>query len=352
MIIYIYSWSLAFGVNGFFSTDKTDLVFLSLSYGVIQLVCSMSDRPTVGNSRDRATSETSFDMTRFHSCDEDLCWYGCYEGSKAWKRYIADESHAHPAKMSPKLCDKIFKHLKTLGLLKKGDTVVDFMSGTGTINILASLHGFNSIAVELEPHFIKMIKANRKQMERHTRRKANWRIILGDSQQLSRFLRGKRFVGVTSPPFEDSLSDGLRDEDREKYEEWKRASASCGKKYSPNLQNIGNQQGERYLQAMLRVYQEAHGAGISCLVTVTKNPTRNGKLRRLDIDTTKLLMLAGYGIVDYHRAVLFREVRQRTLTGEVRKLAKGRLSFFKRLSYQRGNVVAHWEDIIIARRIT
>ena len=86
------------------------------------------------------------------------------------------------------------------------------------------------------------------------------------------------------------------------------------------------------------------------MVTVTKNPTRNGELRRLDIDTANLLIQAGYEIIDYHRAILFEERRQLTFDGEIKNTPKGRLSFFKRLSYQKGNAVAKWEDIIIATR--
>ena len=81
------------------------------------------------------------------------------------------------------------------------------------------------------------------------------------------------------------------------------------------------------------------------------SPTRNGKLRRLDLDTAKLLELAGYTIVDYHRAILFRTYEQSTLTGETKKEHKGRLSFFKRLSLQRGNQAAMFEDILIGVKI-
>ena len=103
-----------------------------------------------------------------------------------------------------------------------------------------------------------------------------------------------------------------------------------------------------YLEAMYQVYSEAYKAGISPLVVVTKNPTRNHKLRRLDIDTARLLEMVGYRIVDYHQAVLFTEHRQKTLFGEEKVDVKGRISFFKLLSIRNGNVAADHEDIIIA----
>ena len=118
-------------------------------------------------------------------------------------------------------------------------------------------------------------------------------------------------------------------------------------------QNItdGSQRNEQpnYLSEMLRVYKEASKV-CPIICTVTKNPTRAGKLRRLDLDTKKLLELAGYTIIDYHRAVLFKTYEQSTLTGETKKEHKGRLSFFKRLSLQKGNQAAMFEDVLIGVR--
>lgn len=105
---------------------------------------------------------------------------------------------------------------------------------------------------------------------------------------------------------------------------------------------------ETYLDAMYKVYHEAYTAGISPLVTVTKNPTRDGQLRRLDLDTAELLERCGYKIVDYHQAMLFTEGVQQKLAGDEFRQAHGRLGFFKRLQYQKGNMVADHEDIIIA----
>jgi len=104
-----------------------------------------------------------------------------------------------------------------------------------------------------------------------------------------------------------------------------------------------------YLSEMLRVYKEASKV-CPIICTVTKNPTRAGKLRRLDLDTLRLLELAGYSVVDFHRAVLFKTYEQATLTGETKKEHKGRLSFFKRLSLQKGNQAAMFEDVLIGVR--
>lgn len=568
----------------------------------------------------------------------ELYWYGCYSNLKNWSRFVSEESVVHPAKMSPKLCERIFLHLEALGLLKPGHTIVDFMSGIGTTNVVASMHGYDSIAVELEPHFTDLMQKNREKVEKVLGRKINWQVIQGDSRKLTELLRDKAgLAGITSPPFAEmnrmQPSKGLTEwalrerpnscmrsgqKGRMKYSEnpdnignlpdkplagitsppYSEAHSAQGnpggivagnrqdlgkylwtkgnqgqtegqianlpdkqlagiisppfagqnqrdiskedygsqvtgglkrnvrqtQPYSDSKENIGNlpdkelagivsppyseaqtgggiarngyrgahmdEQGkdqpdkvgercgymkechgategnignlpdkplagitsppytdighiagdnadaskhperlkmqrswtesmrsegniqklpdrdelagivsppydnrldgggkdmgglrpysdepvdswfterdptnignltsdtksrdgrESYLSAMRQVYFEAYAAGISPLVTVTKNPTRDGKLRRLDLDTKKLLVECGYRIVDYHRAVLFRESTQATFDDQVRKKeARGRVSFFKRLHISKGGVAARYEDILIA----
>src|SRR3990167_1543443 len=414
--------------------------------------------------------EPDFDITKYHKCLSDLYWFGCYEGDVYFKQYFEPSTYAHPAKISPLLADRIFKHLEKLELLKEGMTILDFMVGSGRIPLMASLRGYKGLGVELEPHFVKMCNDNKKFAENKIGRKLDMEILQGDSRQLSKLLsksdvavvsppfeqsrhyygdksdefwekkaelskrpawlnkdgktrqtierqeegygdnpsnignlkykemvgvvsppyqdseitnwksdvkgsdikkrkelreekewdnysqnpenignlKDTAFVGITSPPYDNRLSDGGKDQ--EKWEQWhklaieKRETAT---KYNSNLENIGNQNNESYLSAMLQVYKEASKV-CPIICTVTKNPTRAGKLRRLDLDTISLLQMAGYQIVDYHRAILFKTYEQSTLTGETKKEHKGRLSFFKRLSLNKGNQASQWEDILIA----
>ncbi|MDD5009984.1 MAG: hypothetical protein PHC68_16475 [Syntrophorhabdaceae bacterium] len=167
-------------------------------------------------------------------------------------------------------------------------------------------------------------------------------------------LPDRPIVGITSPPYENQvpIQDNQfilkvntdRGRKAEDVINW-----NLDNKYSDNQNNIGNQKDESYLTAMLKVYQQAYLSGISPLVVVTKNPTRNGALRRLDLDTVFLLQKSGYEIFDYHRAVLFETHKQETLDGDSKAIHKGRISFFKRLSLEKGNTVAEWEDVIFAR---
>src|SRR3990167_9496265 len=412
----------------------------------------------IGNLKAEHNQELDFDITKYHKCLSDLYWFGCYEGDSHFKQYFEPSTYAHPAKISPLLADRIFKHLEKLELLKEGMTILDFMAGSGRIPLMASLCGYKGLGVELEPHFVKMCNDNKKFVENKIGRKLDMEIVQGDSRQLSKLLnksdvavvsppydnsmgnKGREyntpaskfliqrqnqgreeelkysdnpsnignlkykemvgvvsppyqdseitnwksdvkgsdikkrkelreekewdnysqnpenignlkdtaFVGITSPPYDNRLSDGGKDQ--EKWEQWhklaieKRETAT---KYNSNLENIGNQNNESYLSAMLQVYKEASKV-CPIICTVTKNPTRAGKLRRLDLDTISLLQMAGYQIVDYHRAILFKTYEQSTLTGETKKEHKGRLSFFKRLSLNKGNQASQWEDILIA----
>ena len=152
-------------------------------------------------------------------------------------------------------------------------------------------------------------------------------------------------IGIVSPPYADMISKkgGTGSESMNIG-----ISQRNARQYSNNLENIGNHTDGTYLSAMLKVYSEAFKAGISPLVTVTKNPTKNRQLRRLEIDTALLLEQAGYEIVDYHQAMLFKTQTQITLSGEMKPVIKGQLSFFKRISVQKGNVAADHEDILIA----
>ncbi len=150
-------------------------------------------------------------------------------------------------------------------------------------------------------------------------------------------------IGIISPPYglgegtgHAGVSTALMDEKR------------IFNRYGTREGQIGNNIGETYLSAMFQVYSEAYKSAISPLVTITKNPTKHGNLRRLDIDTILLLENAGYQIIDYHQAMLFTEQRQQTLMAMGSQSAKGQMSFFKRLSYSKGNAVADHEDIIIA----
>jgi DNA modification methylase len=107
-------------------------------------------------------------------CDQDVEWYGCYSNDAKYKKYLSAETNAHPAKMGLGLCDRIFKHLEYLGFLNPDSVVIDYMSGTGRTAVLANLHGYKAITVELESHFIKMEEQNKEILRRQLQREPKY----------------------------------------------------------------------------------------------------------------------------------------------------------------------------------
>src|SRR3990167_2278514 len=231
--------------------------------------------------------EPDFDITKYHKCLSDLYWFGCYEGDVYFKQYFEPSTYAHPAKISPLLADRIFKHLEKLELLKEGMTILDFMAGSGRIPLMASLRGYKGLGVELESHFVKMCNDNKKFAENKIGRKLDMDIIQGDSRQLSKLL-SKSDVAVVSPPFTDQnqgtkplseRNDGmalrLRKERPNTYD--KTGVGSSSKEYSDNPSNIGNLPYKQMVGVVSPPYHdsmssEKHGIDTTKLQDGIKNP--------------------------------------------------------------------------------
>ena len=290
-------------------------------------------------------------------CGHPQDWFQCYAGSHdLW----VPEAFSHPAKMSPALYQRILRHLRDLGLLLPHDTVLDMMAGIGTSLLVAGAQGYSVVGVELEPKFVELAQQNVTHVSKKVGRQLPVTIIQGDARHLSEILkeRGMMMKGIVSPPYEDAINSQTKGGiDFMKCAEGPRPdkllpTASHGTqtlRYGLEQGQIGQERAESYLDAMRQVFQQAF---LCCdvLAVVTKNPTRNGKLRRLDLDTISLLEEVGFKILCAHKAVLFEELEGGHMFEGTQKKVKGRLSFFKRLSYQKGSPVAQWEDIVIAVR--
>ena len=188
-------------------------------------------------------------------------------------------------------------------------------------------------------------------------------------------LKDVPLVSITSPPYEDMDLNAKGAADR-KYEivselakqgkplssrskSWLQSYKQKKQKglyqtegdndYGQAEGQIGQERSQSYLDAMKLCYSEAAKVA-DVLVVVTKNPTRNGKLRRLDLDTAALLQATGWLSVCQHRAILFEEQEQGHLFEGSRKKVKGRMSFFRRLAWQKGSPTAQWEDVLICVR--
>lgn len=176
-----------------------------------------------------------------------------------------------------------------------------------------------------------------------------------------------RIAAITSPPYGDTFGDwknrdaagAVYDGAGARHEFW----------YGAGAQNIGNlpesldpaqqpkadwwrrkalgEANETYLEAMAQIYAAASRV-CDVLVTVTKNPTRNGELRRLDKDTLALIREAGFTPVCYHQSMLFTIEERKDLFGETTRKPRGRMGFFKRLQWQKGAPGADHEDVLVA----
>lgn len=108
---------------------------------------------------------------------------------------------------------------------------------------------------------------------------------------------------------------------------------------------------ETYCRAMLRVYQQMHAVlrpgGVVALVT--KNPVRDGRLRRLDLDTVRLMAAAGFEFIERCEAMLAEETELPDLFGPPQVKRKERKSFFKRLAERNGSPRVDHEDVLFFR---
>lgn len=159
-------------------------------------------------------------------------------------------------------------------------------------------------------------------------------------------LSDRPLKAITSPPYEDVA--GRQSHGGSGYH-GKDIPSKTMPRYGEAEGQIGQEQQENYLSAMRRVYAEALKV-CSVLVVIIKNPTRQGKLRRLDSDTLSLLQETGWTLVCRHRAMLFTELEQASLFGGTKKKLKGRVSVFKLLSYRKGSPIAQWEDVFFCVR--
>lgn len=133
-------------------------------------------------------------------------WENCY--SDNWQGLIVPEAFCHPAKFSPGLIRRIYRHCIEQGYVEAGDVVVDPFAGIGGGGMFAPMFGLKWQGVELEEKFVELANKNfRVHMN-------GWKslnhpfpvIIQGDSRRLADVLQGADLI-ATSPPYIDSLTD-------------------------------------------------------------------------------------------------------------------------------------------------
>jgi len=129
-----------------------------------------------------------------------------FEPTPGFGKYRKFLEHAvsHPAKMNTNLLEFLIKKYT-----REGDTILDPMAGTGSLGVIASLHGRNAIQVELEPRFYEWMEKARENVEKYPTLTPKGKIvnILGDARKLSELLNSVDAV-ITSPPYANTYLGG------------------------------------------------------------------------------------------------------------------------------------------------
>lgn len=152
----------------------------------------------------------------------------------AYKKFL-DHATAHPAKMNTRLLEFLVENFTV-----QGDVLVDPMAGTGSLGVVAAVHGRNAVCVDLEEKFFKWMEKARKKVEAQQTLTPKGRIknICGDARQLSKILK-KADVIVTSPPYSKTIGQqGGGAVFRDDFQVG--VSTKTARKYSDNPFNIGN----------------------------------------------------------------------------------------------------------------
>ena len=340
---------------------------------------------------------------------EYMTWSACYDDS--WKDLIVDEAFAHPAKFSPGLIDRIYRHGLAEGWFAKGDLIGDPFGGIGGGGIYAAYKGLRWVGVELEPKFVELFGKN---VALHSRRWENGglpipQIVQGDSREFAKLV-GECGAIVTSPPFStpSNQPSGQGQGVRSDYAAGKRTAdspeqdygqtpgqignlkadgivtsppyegttistvgnykgpnalpANCGDlnaaaggtpgvNYADSEGQLGNTSGESYWQAMDAVYRQCllaiKPSGV--MAVVVKDYVKNKARVPLCDQTADLLTHIGFEPVQRVRAWLVKETRHPGLfDGEVIE-KKERKSFFRRLAEKKGSPRIDWEEVIVVR---
>lgn len=172
-------------------------------------------------------------------------WFGLY-GGNSWSKEMVGNAISHPAKMSHKLADYIYRHALEEGWISKGSLILDPFAGVAGTAFHALKNGLVWVGIELEPKFAKMSQENinawNKRYKPFFPAWGEAYIFQGDSRQLVKILtNGDREAQavVSSPPYSSS-SLGHSGEPSEIDIQKSLFSRMEGAKYGDTDGNIGN----------------------------------------------------------------------------------------------------------------
>jgi len=139
---------------------------------------------------------------------KELHWYGLY--SDSWQGEIVPEAFSHPAKYSRALIRKIYQHMLESGWIKAGDKVIDPFGGVALGAYHAMQNGLVWCGCELEPKFVDLGNQNIALWNgRYSQHFSKWGtavLIQGDSRNLVNNTQDYADMGLSSPPYANSIN--------------------------------------------------------------------------------------------------------------------------------------------------
>ncbi len=224
----------------------------------------------------------------------------------------------HPAKANLYLVESIVKYVS-----EPGETIMDVMSGTGTI-LVGALLGRNIICIEIESEFQHLIEEGIKDVEKIVGE--DFAMLIPGDCYLVLPVPGIDHV-VFSPPYAAIMKKKVMD----------KLSAETGTdgllNYSKNPNNISNLNEFMYHQKMERIYKkilESLRPG-GTLTIIIKDHIDGGKRMMLGERAIRDCIEAGFELLEQYKWV-----------------PKG--SVYLNIKRARGDMVVEDEDIIIMRK--
>ncbi len=220
----------------------------------------------------------------------------------------------HPAKQHLPQLIHILRRLRDLGIAP-GSTLLDVFGGSGSLMAACSpLYGGHDVAaVELAPHFIALqlrawqhFQCTLEMQDVYDIPPGMFVSIQGDSRKLVEVLRDEGMregeqvdALVTSPPYQDSLTDG--NPKRKPEQVFKRLDKQARSRILPAYditpQNIGNERGNKYLASMAQVWvgcvDVLRPGGI--LVCITRDCVKDGM--RVPVGEQNRALIEAAGLV-------------------------------------------------------
>ena len=259
-------------------------------------------------------------------------------------RWFVPASFAHPAKLHLGLVSWLIDRYTW-----PGETIADPMAGIGGILLAATLQR-NVIAREIEPRWLALLTENAARITRLSGLFAG-SIDLGQADARESWDYTADCV-LFSPPYGNEASPSPSAKRMLPYRlpalslaldpRWQRlarhpspgAMGAVGFHYGTHPQQIGHFRGERYWQAMRRVYVQAYQAlrPAGSLILIVKEHIAEGKRVPTTETTRAVCQELGFHLVAHH---------QRQLT---------QLSLWQRRRKERGEPVIEEEDILVLQK--